>query len=274
MATVQSAPSYNAPPNPYGVTEAPPAPRASSKTPLIIALAAVLLIGGGVGAWFLLGGKGETAANSNNGTANTGGNVNTGNANTGGTTAEGHEALQYWLEIAEAGPDGGSARVAPVVPLASGQSFKFHFMPRRDGFVYIIGPGEGGKPTTFLTEVPVAESGLESNEVESGAEFAFPEVEEGAEHWITLDKKAGTENYTVIFSPKRLSSPSFLSKEAGRELSSLEQQELEDFRAKYKANAPASNVLNGGGTEPLVSVKVPQAGVSEPVIFDVRVEHK
>ena len=57
-------------------------------------------------------------------------------------------------------------------------------------------------------------------------------------------------------------------------MSSLEQQELEDFRSKYKANAPTTNVLNGGGTEPLVSVKVPQAAVSEPVIFDVRVEHK
>ncbi len=275
IATVQSTPSYGAPPNPYGVAEAAPAPKSSSKTPLIIALVAVLLIGGGVGAFFLLGNKGETTANANNSNANTGGNTNTENSNTGGTTAEGVEAVQYWLEIEGAGPDGGPARVAPVVPLASGQSFKFHFMPQRDGYLYIIGSGEDGKPMTFLTEVPVADSGVESNEVESGAEFAFPEDEsENVAHWITLDKKPSTENYTVIFAPKKLSSPAFLTKEAGRELSSLEQQELEDFRAKYKANAPTTNVLNGGGTEPLVSVKVPQAAVSEPVIFDVRVEHK
>ncbi len=275
MATVQSTPSYGTPPNPYGAAEAVPAPKSSSKTPLIIALAAVLLIGGGVGAFFLLGKKGDSTANANNSNANTGGNANTENANTGGTTAEGVESVQYWLEIEGAGPDGGPARVAPVVPLASGQSFKFHFLPRRDGFIYIIGPGEGGKPMTFLTEVPVADSGLESNEVESGTEFAFPEDEsEEIEHWITLDKRPSTETYTVIFSPKKLSAPSFLTKEAGRELSSLEQQELEDFRSKYKANAPTANVLNGGGTEPLVSVKVPQAAVSEPVIFEVRVEHK
>jgi hypothetical protein len=272
IATVQSTPSYGAPPNPYGAAEAVPAPKSSSKTPLIIALAAVLLIGVGVGAFFLLGKKGESTANANS--ANAGGNANTENANAGGTTAEGVEAVQYWLEIEGAGPGGGPARVAPVVPLASGQSFKFHFLPRRDGFIYVVGPGEDGKPMTFLTEVPVADSGLESNEVESGTEFAFPEDEEGAEHWITLDKKPSTETYTVIFAPKRLSSPAFLTKEAGRELSQLEQQELEDFRAKYKANAPATNVLNGGGTEPLVSVKVPQAAVGDPVIFDVRVEHK
>ena len=275
IATVQSTPSYGAQPNPYGAAEAVPAPKSSSKTPLIIALVAVLLIGGGVGAFFLLGKKGDPAANANNSNANAGGNANTENANTGGATAEGVESVQYWLEIEGAGPDGGPARVAPVVPLASGQSFKFHFLPRRDGFIYIVGPGEGGKPMTFLTEVPIADSGVESNEVESGTEFAFPEDEsEEIEHWITLDKRPSTETYTVIFSPKKLSAPGFLTKEAGRELSSLEQQELEDFRSKYKANAPTANVLNGGGTEPLVSVKVPQAAVSEPVIFEVRVEHK
>lgn len=274
IATVQSTPSYGVPPNPYGAAEAMPAPKSSSKMPLIIALVAVLLLGAGVGAWFLLGNKGESKANANTSNMNTGGNANTENANTGGTTAEGVEAVQYWLEIEAAGPDGGPARVAPVVPLASGQSFKFHFLPRRDGYIYVIGPGEGGKPMTFLTEVPVADSGLESNEVESGAEFAFPEDEEGAEHWITLDKKPSTETYTVIFSPTRLSAPGFLTKEAGRELSQLEQQELDDFRAKYKANAPTANVINGGGTEPLVSVKVPPAATGEPVIFDVRVEHK
>ncbi|HYG78860.1 MAG TPA: protein kinase [Pyrinomonadaceae bacterium] len=272
IATVQSAPSYGVPSNPYVTAE--PTPKSSSKTPLILALAAVLLIGGGVGAWFLLGNKSDSAANTNTANANTGGTTNNANANTGGATASATEALQYWLEIAEAGPDGGPARVAPVVPLASGQSFKFHFMPRRDGFVYIIGPGEGGKPMTFLTAEPIADSGVESNEVESGTEFAFPEDEDGAEHWITLDTKAGTESYTVIFSPTQLTSPGFLTKEAGRELSDLEQRELEEFRAKYKANPPETNVLNGGGTEPLVSVKVPQGATSDPVIFDVRVEHK
>jgi serine/threonine-protein kinase len=274
MATMQAAPSYGAQSNPYAVAEPAPTPKPSSKTPLIIVAVAVLLIGGGVGAWFLLGNKGDSTANKNGSNANPGGNTNNTNANTGGTTAEGTEALQYWLEIAEAGPDGGSARVAPVVPLASGQSFKFHFVPRRDGFVYVIGPGEGGKPMTFLTAEPVEDSGVETNEVESGSEFAFPEDEEGAEHWITLDKKASTEIYTVIFAPKQLTSPGFLTKQAGRELSDLEQKELEEFRAKYKANPPATNVLNGGGTEPLVSVKVPQAAISDPVIFDVRVEHK
>jgi hypothetical protein len=241
---------------------------------LMIAALAVLLIGGGVGGWFLLSNR--NTANTNN--SNTEAGKNSNSTNTGGTTVARQESLTYWLEVAEAGPNGDSARVAPVVAFKSGQSFKFHFTPSRDGYLYIIGPGEDFKPTTFLTAKPHDDSGLESNELESGAEFAFPEdVEddnEVQEHWITLDKKAGTESYTIIFSPTPLTSPAFLNEEAGRELTAAEQKELEDFRAKYKANAPTTDVINGGGTEPLVSVKVPQSAESEPVIFDVRIEHK
>jgi serine/threonine protein kinase len=278
IATTPSASgsSYGAQSSAYA--PAAEAPKSSSKTPLIIAALAVLLIGGGVGGWFLLSNRnGASTANVNS--SNTGEGRNSNSANTGGgTTAGTQESLSYWLEVAEAGPNGDSARVAPVVAFKSGQSFKFHFTPRRDGFLYIIGPGEDFKPTTFLTAKPVEDSGLESNEVEDGVEFTFPQdVEDGDEvqqHWITLDKKAGTENYIVIYSPTELTAPAFLNNEAGHELTVAERQELEDFRAKYKANSPTTNVINGGGTEPLVSVKVPQAAESEPVIFEVRIEHK
>lgn len=277
IATSPSASGYGSQGGAYAPSaSAPAAPRSSSKTPLIIAAAAILLIGGGVGGWFLLSKKDETVANANNSNATTGNNTNSTNTSvgTGGTTASNVESLTYWLEVAEAGPNEQSARVAPVVAFKSGQSFKFHFTPRQSGYLYVIGPGEGGKPTTFLTAEPVEDSGVETNEVESGVEFSFPEDEESAEHWITLDKKAGTESYTVIFSPTPLTALSFLNEEAGRELTDDEQQELEGFRAKYKANAPTTDVINGGGTNPFVSVKAPQAAKSEPVIFDVRIEHK
>jgi serine/threonine protein kinase len=262
----------------YAPASAPPA-RSSSKTPLIIAAAAILLIGGGVGGWFLLSNRdgASTAGNANNantGAANNSNSMNTGGGNGVGTVVSAEESLKYWLEVEDAGPNGQSARVAPVIAFKSGQSFKFHFTPRQSGYLYIVGPGEDGKLTTFLTAEPVEESGLESNEAEGGEEFSFPEDEENAEHWITLDKKPMTESYIVIFSPTQLTTPAFLNEEAGRELTAAEQQELEDFRAKYKANAPKSDVINGGGTEPFVSIKVPQAAQSEPVIFDVRIEHK
>src|SRR5438270_11177353 len=93
-----SFPSLNQPAPSY----APPmeAPRRSSKTPLIIAIVAVLLIGGGVGVWFLMSNRsGAMGTNA------------TGTTNTGGATASANEALSYWLEVAEAGPNGESGRV-------------------------------------------------------------------------------------------------------------------------------------------------------------------
>ncbi len=275
IATSPSASGYGTQSSAYA--PAAEAPKSSSKTPLIIAVVAVVLIGGGVGGWFLLSNRnGASTANANS--SNTGAGKNSNSTNTGGTTASTEESLSYWLEVAEAGPNGDSARVAPVVAFKSGQSFKFHFTPRRDGYIYIIGSGEGGKLTTFLTAKPVEESGVESNEVEDGVDFAFPQDVEDEEelhaNWVTLDKKAGTESYTVIYSPTPLTAPAFLTEEAGRELTAAEQRELEDFRAKYKANAPTTDVINGGGTDPLVSVKAPQAAQSEPVIFEVRIEHK
>jgi serine/threonine-protein kinase len=278
QAYTPSFPSYDAQAPSYAPSAAQPR-RSSSKLPVIIA-AAILLGGGGIGAWYLLSNRGESKATaSGSSAAGEAGKKETTPANTngssGGTTAGALESVNYWLEIAEAGPNGDSARVAPVVALKSGESFKFHFTPRTSGYLYIIGPGPTGKPLGFLTDEPAKDSGVETNELEGGVDYAYPQDEDDAEHWITLDKKPSTETYTVIFSPVRLTEPAFLEKAAGRELTASEQKELEDFRAKYKANAPTTNVINGGGTDPLVSVKVPQtAAPSEPVIFDVRIEHK
>jgi serine/threonine protein kinase len=263
-----SFPSFNAPES-YAPAVAP---ARSSKTPLIIALVAVILIGGGIGGWYLLSNRGSSVKGSST-AGETGKDGST--SSTGGATANAQESLNYWLEIAEAGPNGDSARVAGTVPLASSQSFKFHFTPRANGYLYIIGPGDNNKPTTFLTAEPDKDSGVETNEVEEGVDYSFPKDDTGKENWVTLDKNPGTETYTIIFSPTQLTAPAFFNKKAGHTLSADEQRELDDFRAKYKANAPVTAVINGGGTEPLVSVKTPQAAsASEPVIFDVRIEHK
>ncbi|MDT4969100.1 MAG: eukaryotic-like serine/threonine-protein kinase [Acidobacteriota bacterium] len=242
--------------------------KSSSRVPIIIA-AAILLVGGGIGGWYLLSNRGESRGTVNG--SNTAGN--NGSANNGATTAT-LETLSYWLEIEGAGPNGDSARVAGVVPLASEQSFKFHFTPKTSGYLYIIGPGPDGKPMTFLTAEPAPDSGVDSNSLEGGVDYTFPENEENAEHWVTLDKKAGTETYTVIMSPSKMATPAFLDMGAGHELTDAEVQQLDDLKAKYKANPPQTAVSNGGGTEPSVSVKVPQAASSDPVIFDVRIEHK
>ena len=92
-------------------------------------------------------------------------------------------------------------RVAGAVPLASGEAFKFHFQFAEGGYLYIIGPGEGSRPTAFLTLYPPEISGLDSNLVTKEQDFSFPN---GLERWMELDKKPGTETYTIIFAPSPL----------------------------------------------------------------------
>jgi serine/threonine-protein kinase len=187
----------------------------------------------------------------------------------GGETAAPAEAMRYWLELAgKVTP----ARVAAVVPLASGQEFKFHFTPKEDGYIYVVGPGEGNVPTTFLTAQPVEGSGVTTNKVSADSNFSFPS---GAANWIKLDNKPGTEYYTVIFSKTPITSPSFLEEEAGQTLSDDQQKELDEFLSPSKANSPTTSVMDESTNEPYVSIKPRQALTDDKLlVFDVRVEHK
>jgi serine/threonine protein kinase len=181
------------------------------------------------------------------------------------------EAVRYALEV-EKTKGGERARVAGVVPLASGQTFKFHFTPTEEGYLYIVGPGPGNVPMTFLTAKPVKQSGVTTNQAGANTDFEFPR---GDGNWITLDATEGTDDWTVIFSKQPLLVPTFLTALAGKELSEDEQSEFFNFVGQYKANAPTVDVSQGEAADPFVSIKVPEGrAASEPIIFTVRVEHK
>ena len=194
------------------------------------------------------------------------------NVNGTGETASTTEMLRYWLEVKPLSGGASTQSAGVVVPLASGQSFRFYFQPNADGYVYIIGPGLNNVPTTFLTTKPVPQSGVTSNEVKKGVDFSFPT---GEGNWLTLDKTTGTENYTIIFSESQPSSPAFLNTTAGRQLTAAEQKELEDLRAEHDSSAPVTQINNAGGSAPFISVKIHEAKPgTQFVMFDVRIEHK
>ncbi|HEX8143194.1 MAG TPA: protein kinase [Pyrinomonadaceae bacterium] len=267
----QPTPSYAPTPSYTPAIAQPPPKGRSLALPIIAGVLGLLLlvgVGGGVLIWSRL--KEEKPAGTETKTdvpTDAGKDTSVPNA-----AAEAKETLTYWLEVAAASKGTPSAHVAGVVPLASGQKFRFHFTPREDGYLYIVGPGEGNVPTTFLTSKPVEASGVETNEVTASEDYAFPD---GEGNWIQLDKTAGTEFWTIIFSPTPLSSLAFLNAEAGSELSDEEQSEFKEFQAQHKANAPTTAVVNGNGVDPMVSVKVPPARAKdEPVVFDIRIEHK
>lgn len=181
---------------------------------------------------------------------------------------------RYWLEVLPNASAAEPLRVAGAVPLKSGQAFKFHLELSENGYVYIVGPGNRNQPTAFLTDKPAAISGLETNQVTKGTDFSFPS---GIEHWLELDKKPGTENYSIIFSPTPLSAPAFLSSQAtGEPLSETEQAEFIEFLAKHKTSNPVTEINDQDATAPFVAIKVrPSDSTSgAPVVFDVRIQHK
>jgi serine/threonine protein kinase len=241
--------------------------RRRSSLPLVAIGIVVLLLILGAGGFAVVHFMNGSAANSNT----IGSNNNSGSSATD-VSAGGHEVTRYWLEVDT--PDKSEAvRAGESVQMKSGQAFKFHFSPSESGFVYIIGPGADNEPTTFLTAQPAADSSLKTNEARSGLDFVFPADSKTKANFITLDKTPGTDEFTIVFATNPITAPAFFAGLSGHQLTTDEQKQLNDFRAQFKANAVATEVIKTGAS-PFVSVKVPQNAEGSPVIFMVRVEHK
>lgn len=252
-------------PAPTAPIAAPPvvsAARGGSMSLVIGGVVILLVLGLGVGGFFLV-----KALRGNSAAGEIGNNRNT---SVPPTT---REVGRYWLEISAKPQPGPSVRAAPMVPVASGQFFKLHFTPTADGFVYIIGPGVENALTAFLTAKPPAESGLTSNEVKKGVDFVFPKDDYG---WLGLDKKPGSEEYTLIYSPTPLSEPKFFSREAtARPLNDTEKIELTAFFASHKSGALIVESNTDNAREPFVLVKAPLSfAAGNPLVFDIRIEHR
>ena len=193
--------------------------------------------------------------------------------NAGADLAGAHELGRYWLQV-NSGGNLDSIRADDVIQMSSGQQFKFHFSPSENGYLYIVGPGDGNAPTTFLTAKPASQFGVRSNEVKSGQDFIFPADTSKNESWWNLDEKAGTDEFTIIFSGTQLTKPPFLEAAALHQLTDSEQTELQDAIAQFKSNFAGTEVMKNAPA-PFVSVKVPQSAAEGlPVIFKIKIAHK
>jgi eukaryotic-like serine/threonine-protein kinase len=253
------------------------APQESKRKPFILIGAGVLLLllvvvgAGGFFAMNWLKAKPSQPELSEKGpTKPNGANVPT-NTESSATT---REVANYWLEVLPNQEIAQPTQVAGTDPLASGQAFKFHFEFSDSGYVYIIGPGEGNKPTAFLTLYPAEISGLENNKVTKGADFSFPM---GIEHWLELDKKPATETYTIIFSTSPLTEATLFSEPVtGKPLSDTQQKELNTFLEKHQTSEPLTELNDKSASKPFVTVKVPQSqqDSTAPLVFTLRIQHK
>ena len=239
-----------------------PAPAAKSKAGLVIGVGVVLalIVALGVGGFVFWKWRSNASGTT---TANT-------NTSTEVTNAP-REVSRYWLELERAAAGGQPTKVAGLVPLASGQSFKFHFTFNEDGYLYIFGPGEKNKPTAFLTTKPLPQSGVNSNQVRKGVEFSFPS---GAENNLTLDKNPGTDNFTVIFAKTPLAVPSFLNEPVtGEPLSAAQQADLKTFAARHQDKRPVTELDESNTQAPFVRVKAPPDQTGNPIVFEIRIQH-
>jgi serine/threonine protein kinase len=194
-------------------------------------------------------------------------NTNTNTVTPGGPI----EVSRYWLMLEPKKPGEQPTRVAGLVPLASGQAFQMRLEFTQDGYVYIIGPGgDNNEPTAFLTTRPMAETGVTSNATKAGAEFSFPK----GDGLLRLDKKPGTDRFTVIFSKTQLETPSFLSAQVtGNPMPAAQLAEFNDFVSKYKGNAPIIELDNSNNQTPFARVKVGADQQGNPIVFEIRIQH-
>ena len=180
------------------------------------------------------------------------------------------EISRYWLMLEPADSKREPTRVAGLVPVASGQAFQMHFVFAEEGYVYIFGPGENNQPTAFLTTKPSPDTGLESNHTSGGTEFSFP----SGDQLLRLDKKPGTDRFTVIFSKTKLESPSFLSAAVtGDPLQSTQLADFNSFVSKYSKVAPLIELDESNNQKPFVRIKGNANQSGEPFVFEVRIQH-
>ncbi len=267
MGSIATVPQVPKPTPPVAQVSPPvvaqPAAASKSKAGLLIGVGVVfvVLLLGGVGGFLLW-----KNSKSNSG-ATSGSNVNSSTV----APSTPAEISRYWLELGPARKGGQLVRVPGLVPIASGQKFKFHFSFKQGGYLYIFGPGDKNQPTAFLTSKPWPDSGVSSNKVTQNADFSFPR---GTDNDITLDKTPGTDNFTVIFSRDPLTSPSFLNEPVtGVPLSPSQQAELKAFVTKYQENRAVTELDDSNPQEPFVRVKTIPDQTGNPIIFDIRIQH-
>jgi hypothetical protein len=280
MPTVLAQPSASAPPlasPPVGSAVGSGAPVAAAVAPaakgkgtaLIFAGVGlvVLLLIAGVGGYFVM----HTMMNKTD--PNVAQTNSSSNPAGGAEVVGAHEIGRYWLQV-NSDSESNSVRAAEDLQMASGQQFRFHFSPSQNGYLYIIGPGEGNVPMTFLTTKPGRDFGVKNNEVKSGQDFVFPADTRAKYNWLNLDDTAGTDEFTIIFSGTPLTTPAFLDEEALRALSESDLAELNQATAGFKSNFAGIEVMKNAPA-PFVSVKVPQsAAEGAPVVFKLKIAHK
>jgi serine/threonine protein kinase len=228
---------------------------------LSLALAALLVAVVGAAAWFMLTRTQQQASEP-------AGNARPAEGGKAGAVAPRVEAMRYWV-VAYPPTQGEGVRVAEEsLSLRPGQQFQLHFVPRADGYIYVVTQEDGGPMSALITAKPVQ---IRSNRLEGGAELTFPP----GRNVLQLSTNSGTDVLTVIYSRQPLTEPAALLKEANRTLSPEEQAEVDEFLTRHAAAVGMEASVKGTGSgDAHVSVSAVGDDAGErPVVFRVPIKH-
>lgn len=184
-------------------------------------------------------------------------------------SGKGAELMRYYLEVSSDECQ-TLARATGDESLSATQFFKFHFLPQRSGYLYILAQNERNVPMTFLTAQPDAETGVNTNFVEAGSDYGFPS-DDGKCLGLTPDETMMA--FTVILSSKPLTVPEFLAAPALHELTATEQHQFNDWRLQQNPPAPR---LQPDAVQRLIRVTLADetALADKPLIFDLPIKRR
>lgn len=172
------------------------------------------------------------------------------------------EAMRYYLEVES--EIGRVERVAGVDPVVRGRWLKFHFVPGRKGYLYIIAPGERGGRATFLTAQPNSAWGVKGNLLAAGTDYSFPPRRD---KWIEVARGESFRTYTIIFAPEPLVRPDFLAGAADRALTAAEEGELAELRKRLAQRVRVETQ----GAQSVVAIPAERVSGAPvlPILFEV-----
>jgi Domain of unknown function (DUF4384) len=114
--------------------------------------------------------------------------------------ATGRSKFDYWIELCR---KGRIYRCDDHHAFKSGDAIRFHFVPKSDGYIYIIEKkGSTGKKEVLF---PSADSG-NANSVRKGEEYILP-----SKVWLVFDQHAGTEVVSLVLSGDEIKDPDTLN---------------------------------------------------------------
>ena len=131
------------------------------------------------------------------------------------------DLLALHLEKFRTTPGAPSTYVLPDTQFTSEEGFKFHFQPKRSGFLYVLTSTDRNRHALLLTGTPTLE-----NRCNPDGDFVFPK---GKEEFLGVKGTSPVTTFRIVFSPTPLAVPGFLAGKPGNILTAEEEIEFQRF---------------------------------------------